>query len=269
MAVALAGVAVRLGTARRGVTTPLVLAEVRERYAALATTDAGASPIAPAYSGQEPTVRGTTITAVAASPAMPLLPLPGVYVYATTGGDSVDALNGDRHVYPASTTVTVVAESCGVTQRWDVAVQRWEQWTRCIQGNGIVEVARINYDEFFSRGQTDTYRCDGLPRPVDAVAGAEWTATCRQGETVQTVRGVVVGEAEVRVGDRPVVTTRVRVTIDNGHAADVQITDTWFLRGSDLIVAQSAMNTTTNSTFVGDVHYRENYLITLTSLEPL
>ncbi len=269
VAVVIVGVTVRLGTARRGVTTPLVLGEVRERFDALATTAATTSPIVPRSAGQEPTVLLSTTTVATASQVAPLLPAPGVYVYATTGGDSVDALNGDRHVYPASTTVTVVAESCGVTQRWDVAVQRWEQWTRCVQGNGIAESSRINYDEFFGRGQTDAFRCDGLSRPVDAAAGAEWTATCRQGDTVQTVRGVVVGEEDMRVGNRPVVTTHVRVTIDNGHPADAQITDTWFLRGSDLIVAQSARNTTTNSTFVGDVHYRENYLITLTSLEPL
>ena len=112
---------------------------------------------------------------------MSVLPAPGVYVYTTTGGDSVDALGGVSHDYPASTTITVTLADCGVLQRWDVAAERWEAWQRCLTDGEVAETRRTTYDEFFGIGQTDTYECVGEARPVDASSAMSWSRTCRQG----------------------------------------------------------------------------------------
>lgn len=77
--------------------------------------------------GQVPTTVATSV--IAANPAvastMPattsplILPEPGVYLYESSGFDSVDALTGARHDYPAQTTVTITTEGCGVRVRWE------------------------------------------------------------------------------------------------------------------------------------------------------
>lgn len=98
------------------------------------------------------------------------LPASGVYMYATTGRDSVDALNGAHHDYPATTTITVMPTPCGVQQRWDILEQRWQEWQRCTDGLGISETGRTNYDEFFGQSQTDSWLCTGAPRDPPHVA---------------------------------------------------------------------------------------------------
>ena len=45
-------------------------------------------------------------------------PLDGVYTYATRGQESLDVLGGTHHVYPATTTITVVTVPCGMRLRW-------------------------------------------------------------------------------------------------------------------------------------------------------
>jgi len=197
------------------------------------------------------------------------LPAPGVYVYATTGRDSVDALTGAHHDYPATTTITVTPTTCGVQQRWDILEQRWEQWQRCADGEGISESGRTNYDEFFGQSQTDTWVCSGDARPLTATAGTTWTATCTGATSTDTFHGVVVASESQQVGSSAVPTTHVRVTITNDNPADNQVIDTWYFTGSDLVVAQTSTAATSNDTQIGTVHYAETYEIHLTSLTPL
>jgi hypothetical protein len=203
---------------------------------------------------------GTTPTTTAGQ-----LPAPGVYVYATTGRDTVDALNGAHHDYPATTTITVTATECGVQQRWDILEQRWEEWQRCTDGSGVSETGRVNYDEFFGQSQTDAWVCTGAPRPLAAAAG---TTTCTSGSTTETRDGVVVGTEEQAVGAASVDTLHVQVTITDGTPSDSQIIDSWYLTGTDLVAVQTSTVATSNASQVGTVHYTETYEIRLTALTP-
>jgi hypothetical protein len=198
-----------------------------------------------------------------------VLPRPGVYTYTTVGRDAVDALNGDQHTYAPTTTITILPGGCGVTQRWDVLVERWLQWQRCERPGGVETVALVNFDTFFGRSQTDTYTCSGDPRPVDAPPGTSWTFTCLQGDVPDVYTGIVVGVEPRQVGGRTVDTLHVRVSVDNGIPVDVQTIDTWYLLGTDLTVAETRASDTTNPSPVGDVHYTERYEINLTSLDPV
>jgi hypothetical protein len=229
--------------------TTLPATEAERRYRASTTTS-----IAMATSS-------TAATAVK-------LPVPGVYTYATTGRDSVDALNGAHHDYPATTTITVTPTACGVRQRWDVLKQRWEEWQRCGTIAGITEVGRTSHDEFFGQAQTDTWKCSGAPRPVDAASGTAWVTSCVNGSSTDTYKGVVIGTERRTVGSKSVGTTHVRITIVNRTPSDRQVIDTWYLTGSDLVVAQTASAATSNDTQLGIVHYNEAYSITLVSLTP-
>ncbi len=211
-----------------------------------------------------------TVTTDAAPDApAAVMPEPGVYTYATSGGDSVDALSGDAHTYPAITTMTVLASGCGTVQRWDVLVQRWQAAHTCVRDAGVATDRIVNFDSFFERGQTDTYECVGDVRPLDAPEGTTWSFVCAQNGRDDRYSGVVVGTETRQVGTSTVAVLHVRVSIDNGNPVDSQITDSWYLLGADLLVARTAVNETTNDSPIGAVHYSERYELMLTSVDPL
>jgi hypothetical protein len=235
----------------RNTSTPVPVAQVQRRYGESTSTSVG--------------VTATTAT----QPAAGKFPEPGVYVYTTTGRDSIDAMTGAHHDYPATTTITVTTSDCGVQQRWDVLVERWEEWQRCADSEGVRETRRTNFDEFFGQSQTDTWICNGDPRPFGAPAGTAWTTLCVNGTAPETHSGVVLGAETMTVGTTTVDAVHVRVTITDDITPDHQVIDTWYLRGSDLVVAQTSTAATSNDTVLGTVHYEEMYEIHLTSLTPL
>lgn len=238
----------------RGTSTPITVEDATEAFADTADTADTAS--------------GPSTTATSLAPSV-TLPAPGVYVYATTGRDEVDALNGDHHDYPTTTTITVRTSSCGVSQRWDILEERWEQWERCASGDGVAERARTSYDSFFGRSQTDTYSCTGDPRPVDAPAGSEWIVQCVQGGAIDTYTGTVIGPETLLVGATAVETVHVQVVITGPEATDTQSIDSWYQVGADLLIAQQGSSRTSNPSPIGTVHYTEDYEIHLTALQPV
>lgn len=247
--------------------------------AASSTVPAATDPVAAvatdassADAGTAPAITpstAVTLATVAGGEILDPLPAPGVYVYTTTGHDSVDALNGDHHDYPASTTMTVTAAGCGIDIRWDVAVERWMQWRQCKDGMHISEPSLSNFDQFFGQPQLDAYDCSGESRPLDAAVGATWTFQCSENGALESYHGTVVGVEQRTVGSSSVGTLHVRVSIDDGDATDRQVTETWYLQGTDIVVAQTSASATSNSSPVGTVHYSEQYTIALTSLVPL
>jgi hypothetical protein len=196
------------------------------------------------------------------------LPKPGVYRYDTIGTDSVDALNGQHHDYPAVTTMTVVPLGCGVMQRWDVLKERWAEWQRCVSGDSIAQPSFVTYDEFFGQAQTDTYECNGDPRPVDAPAGTTFAFDCVKSDATDSYSGVVIGTEPMSIGGVIVQALHVRITIAHETPSDTQLTDRWFQVGTDLMLAQRVLNDTSNPSVVGKVNYRERVEMHLISLEP-
>ena len=244
----------------RGTTTPVPLEEIEQRYfASTTTTTAGGPTAAPA-------------TSAAARPAIEVLPQPGVYVYATSGSDRIDALGGDHHDYPPTTTITVTAAGCGVQQRWDVLEERWEAWQRCAGPDGatVSEPARTNYDEFFANGVRDDYVCVGDARPLAASPGSVWMTACTdQDGNAETHAGTVVGPERRQVAGAAVDTTHVTVVVTDQDSRNLQTIDTWYLDGTDLVVAQTSTDHAVNPSPIGDVDYDEQYSIELTSLTPI
>jgi hypothetical protein len=200
-----------------------------------------------------------------------VLPAPGVYVYRTSGSDSADALGGAEHAYPSSTTITVRTAACGVTARWDVAIERWDETTACATDNGVARTAFVGFHQFFGVDDTDHDRCSGEPRPVGAGEGTSWSFECVQDEddSLTYWSGTVLGEDIVMVGETPVPTEHVVLVTPNDPDGDDMRIETWFLAGNDLIVREVGSRRTTDPSPIGDVHYREDYEIVLTALEPL
>jgi hypothetical protein len=199
-----------------------------------------------------------------------VVPAAGVYSYAATGGDSVDALGGASHAYPDTTTLTLTVTPDGcATQRWVAAEERWDATTACAVPGGVQLRTFVAFHRFFGSDDQETDTCTGDPRPLDAEAGATWTATCIAGDQTSVYHGTVVGPETLTVAGVPVAVEHVSVTIDDGDTRDAQRTDTWYRAGTDLVVQRVSDIATAESSPVGDVHYTEHYEIVLTSLQPV
>ena len=87
--------------------------------------------------------------------------LDGVYLYATKGGESVDALGGAHHRYPATTTITAMGAPCGVKLRWDALQGRSTTWTLCSTKAGVELGTEEVVHTFFGQADDTTYACAG------------------------------------------------------------------------------------------------------------
>ena len=210
--------------------------------------------------------------ATAGDDAGPLAVLPeaGVYAYATSGGDGVDALGGASHEYPALTTLTVTPAGCGVAQRWVAAEERFDQFLTCAtpDGSGVELAAFTEFHEFFGISERDDFLCTGDPRPVGAAAGTTWTLVCARAGERATWSGTVLEPETITVDGTDVATDHVAWEIDNGDARDRQLTETWYLAGTDLVVRRVIDNRTIEGSVVGDVAYTETAELLLQSLTP-
>jgi hypothetical protein len=224
---------------------------VEEALAELASEPAGSEP-----AGSEPA-------------ELPVLPAVGVYTYTTRGGDQIDALGGASHTYPETSTLTVRAMGCGVSQRWVAAGERYDEYEVCPADDGVALVGWTEFHRFFGTDDRQSYECSGDPRPLGAPAGTTWTTTCRRDGEIGVWTGEVLDpETTILVDGDSVAAEHVVWTIDNGDPDDVVRIETWFMAGTDLVLRRAAVATTVEGSPVGDVHYGEIYEITLRSLTP-
>ena len=61
----------------------------------------------------------------------------GVYVYDTSGQESIDVLGGDSHTYPSESALTVTSEGCGQRMTWKPLAGRSESWLVCPVDGGL------------------------------------------------------------------------------------------------------------------------------------
>lgn len=239
------------------------------------TTAIPAVPAVPAITTAPP-ASSAAVTATTAAPATtppppePGLPQLGVYQYATEGFDRIDALGGARHDYPSITTMTVVPADCGVRLRWEVAVERWNSWDWCLDGDAVRLTDWYAYHEFFDVAADNAYVCDGDARPLVAPAGATWTTTCRMGDrTTSTFEATVVGVTTLPVAGAGVEVLHVRYEVDvAGESTGSQVIESWYRTTDGLPVRETLLTTTTQSTVVGDTAFEERYTIELLTPEP-
>jgi hypothetical protein len=195
----------------------------------------------------------------------------GLYVYATTGYETTDALAGARHDYPAETYLTIQPGGCGTLVRWQPLAQRYEEWDYCPDGR---MAGWDSFHEWFRIDNIDDWQCPA-PVEVQGEPGSRWTVECARPETVnagvasQANTYEVVGHGMLTVGGVEVETLHVRTTVvgSGGSVAEGQ-TDTWYLVGTNLPVRRVVVYDSTTETRVGAVRYHETAEINLVSLEP-
>ena len=233
------------------------------------STSAGAS----ATSAAPGTTAATTTTQPAALPI-------GVYVYTTSGDEGVNALGGDEHPYPATTTMTVTdsGEGC-VTIRWDALDQRWDLAQYCWQPDGWRLAARTTFHSFFQQSDEREFTCtpQSLQLPAEPAAGDTFTASCnspgtgQSGASSEDTTATVVGFEQLQVGDDTVDTVHVKYdTVIAGQSSGSDTVERWYARDVPMLLVREVRSGVTNSeTAIGTVRYDEQYELTLQALAPL
>ncbi|HZJ26090.1 MAG TPA: hypothetical protein VFF40_03595 [Acidimicrobiia bacterium] len=198
-------------------------------------------------------------------------PKAGVYLYRTTGSESVSALGGTSADYPATTTLTVTESTCGVDTRRDVLEGRYDESKLCRQANGTwVLTETVTSDRFFNQTEADTYTCpDVVNLPADPKPNQSWKGTCTDAPNTTTMRYRVIGTETVRVDGEPVSTVRLRVTsTEGGERAGGGVEHRWVQPGTNLVVKARSAERDTSPSPIGRVTYQQQYEIALKSLDP-
>lgn len=193
----------------------------------------------------------------------------GVYVYDTDGFEKTDALLGEKHAYPARTTITVTAAGCGSSLLWRPVTGRSTRFVVCPASDGWELRTQDERHTFYGQTETTTYRCeDALVRSADE-STREWDVSCTSGSTEETGTGTLVGRETIRVGGRAVDAEHVRrETTLTGETRGSTTHDLWFDPATGVPVQLVLVSHTANDSPIGEVHYDEDVTLTLTSLEP-
>lgn len=193
---------------------------------------------------------------------------PGVYVYATTGSESISALGGRKHAYPQRSTITVTGGGCGMTLRWDVLEHRSNAYEIC--GDGRRLGAWTETHRFVGQDDVTEWRCEAAPwLPGSVVPDASSKVSCTSSDSAQNGTTTVVGEEQLRVGTADVDVVHLRVdTLESGGARGPTVEQRWLERETGLPVRIDYRVSTLNPSPIGDVRFEERYTLRLVSLEP-
>lgn len=221
------------------------------------------------------TVETTAAAVTTSTTAVPApgsgVPEPGVYTYATTGRESIDALDGRSHRYPDVSTITVTHEECGAVLRWRPLRERWDAMTVCPSERGQELRVDRNHHEFFGISDTREFVCEpgALFFPATTEPGTTWTARCGTDDVDVIRTGTIVGTSEVVIGGTAVTVLdfAVHESISGASTGTAERT-VRVIPDSGLIVELQVTVDVRNDSPLGDVHYVERYHLRLTSLVP-
>ncbi len=198
------------------------------------------------------------------------VPAPGVYVYLTAGHETVDALGGDTHEYPSTTTITVTPKACGFRMTWTPMTGRSDTTDVCSADNGLATTRTIDVHEFFRMSQTETFTCADPSWWLPPKTSSAWTTTCiSDGGRITTRQARVIGHEQVTVGDAS--QPSVHVAIDDvisGSSTGTTSTDLWLDPTTGLLLRERSSAKTANDTAIGRVTFTEQLDLLLQTTTP-
>lgn len=198
-------------------------------------------------------------------------PTPGVYLYATTGNESISALGGQTNTYPATTTLTVIDTPCGVDTRWEILTNRSDLEHHCRDARGTwTKDSSETSDRFFNQTQVDVATCEHV---VELVAspqpGTSKTGRCTSGSSFFDVTYTVVGTESITIGGTKVAAVHLRITsTQGGERKGGGTKDQWVQAGTNLVLRSRVHDNVRSPSPVGEVTYKQDYEITMKSLTP-
>src|SRR5262249_28469811 len=135
----------------------------------------------------------------------------GVYVYATRGTESADALGGTTHHYPRQTSIRSVGVACGVRLLWQPLEERSTTWTLCKTSRGVELLGFQVSHKFFGQGDTTAYTCAGsILLPARQPDGATSPFHCRSDHGQEAGAARVIGFESLPVEGAPLSAVHVR-----------------------------------------------------------
>jgi len=196
--------------------------------------------------------------------------LNGVYLYATKGDESISALGGAKHIYPAKTSITAVKVPCGLRLRWSALERRSTTWTFCSTPAGIELRISNERHAFFGQNDHAVYRCANrllIPKKPLPEAAA---FTCRSNRNLEVGRAHVIGYGTIEVGGRRIRAVRVStdLTIRSRDSGSEAI-DWWLDSTTALPLRVELRSRTSRKMWVGRVRYYEDLSLRLLSLTPM
>jgi hypothetical protein len=199
------------------------------------------------------------------------VPREGAYRYVTTGFERIGGPLPGRLNYPRTSTVTVDASGCILSELWEPRPERYAEWRYCVTGGTWRLRSVIDYHEFFGNAQRRAYRCSGraVPRPATIRIGFRWTDRCRARRTTAVARAEAVAIERVPVGGErvPAVHLRVRTQL-GGDVRGAYTMDSWLRRIDGLLLRRRLVSDTRVDALVGSVPAHEQYELRLSALEP-
>jgi hypothetical protein len=196
------------------------------------------------------------------------LPAPGVYTYATDGGEGL-SLMGVQRSFPRSTSMVVTEGSCARVS-WVPIEQHTEDTTICPSASGAYDVPLLVTDESIAGSTTtSSISCPATAYllPPNATPGERWQATCTLASPAEKVAlsGQLFGPATLDVRGQPVAVEHVRLTLNfDGAQQGTNPTDYWIVPSTGLVVREKEQVVVTS----GGVRYNESMETALTSLQP-
>jgi hypothetical protein len=199
-------------------------------------------------------------------------PIPqGSYPYLTTGFERLSAVVSSRHVYPRRSSVTVEADACGYSERWEPRPERVSEWRFCTNGKRWRLAEIVDYHEFFGQATTQRFTCRGrfVPRPPTVRIGFHWTDRCRGAGSRVTVDYRAVRDQAIRVAGKRVETVLIHTEARlRGRIDGLNVYDSCLARANGLLIRRKVVSRTAIDTPFGTVHDRERYTLALQSLVP-
>jgi hypothetical protein len=190
----------------------------------------------------------------------------GVYLYDTTGSESLDVLGGVTHRYPAATTIALTRTSCGARLRWQPLTERSTTWVLCLTPRGIVERSSDEVHDFFGKVDRTSYHC----------TNSRGTFTCVSPHGRELGVAVDLGRETIAVGDTRIGAVHIRTTAQiSGGDRGTETVDWWLApnsaapSGAAPVRISFSSRTSRKEPIIGAAHYREHAELRLASLEPL
>lgn len=236
-------------------------------------TQLGESPVTAADPGPASDTSDATDdpSSVDAEPSGYRLPAPGVYSYATTGGDRI-SLAGARHQYPEVTHAVIRhTGGCGWSVEHHVLEEHVDFHDRCTDPDAVSVTADGREVEFYGQRDGLLYQCDPPATLLYEAADTVSTGTCstQDGGSDAHYRGTRVGDETLDVGGEPVVTVHVNIEFEmTGDARGTSTVDVWLHPETGLIVREERVVDTYARAVWGDVRYQEEATFHLLSLTP-
>ena len=288
--VVLVAVAITAGTAwfvvPRDRSTAVDVGEAVDRFRDSTVPPAEPSPTVPDTTPTTPPETRPTATAPGTTPATTLgttpattppeavLPAPGVYRYATEGSESIDALGGTLHEYPAISTITVTDDrpvgGCGRHLRWDVLAERSEEGRLCTDGPHVIwQATSLQFHEFFGQKRPEDVDCD-LPVPLTDPTADPVQQDCILEDRPWAPRWEHLGTEERTVGSETFPVHHVRMVVDDTDDLPESHVQDWYVRLDGLPVEVVVEKRSVNPNPIGGVvEYLESYRLVLIDPEPI